>query len=140
MKKNLGHSIYSHHFVTNRRGKSGSVIYTHTHTHTHIYIYIYIYNCFFTNCIQWVSLYGQCHKNIHFRVSQVRISESHYIAYASFILVKLGCFHSFSLYRSRKELLDKVTNCVVPATKLEKFIARVFRTVLALGQKSFSVN
>ena len=36
--------------------------------------------------------------------------------------------------------MDKVTNCVVPATELEEFIAGIFCTVLALGQKSFSVN
>lgn len=31
-------------------------------------------------------------------------------------------------------------DCVVPANKIRKFIARVFRNGLALGQEPFSVN
>lgn len=35
---------------------------------------------------------------------------------------------------------DKVTDCVVPATKVEEFIASVFHNGLALGWEPFSVN
>lgn len=67
--------------------------------------------------------------------------ESHYTVCVSFVLVKL-CFHSFSLYRSRRELLsmDKVTDYFVPASRLVEFIARVFHNGLALSWKPFSIS
>lgn len=67
--------------------------------------------------------------------------ESHYTVCVSFVLVKL-CFHSFSLYRSRRKLLsmDKVTYSFETASRLEEFIARVFHNGLALGWKPFSIN